>query len=321
MFLDACFSGGATRAKTRDYALPGAAPEEKLVPKFIPGDDCSQPVNVTRDYRVLQPKWGAAVDNYIHIAAARQDEASFSGRSGSVATVAWRQCLEEGAADGDGSGGITAEEIRRCAQPRIEARAPGFAPDRPHHITLTGNTDTVLDLRQDRVPEPAPARPDARATLEDLYRSRDARRTVEATAEQDRLRIGQDWLRFSVASAQAGHVYVLMAGSDGHTFDLLFPNAEDSDNRIEAGQTLDLPRPHWRLRAAGPEGEDRLLVLVAPEPRDFSRLITARAGPFASIAATGPSTAGVQSVAGAAACDSGPACDYGAALLRLRELP
>ncbi|MGZ8217900.1 caspase family protein [Methylomagnum sp.] len=320
VFLDACFSGGATRARSRAYEPKAVEGDAKPVPKYLPGDDCSQPVNATRDYRVLQSKWGVAVDNFIHVAAARDDEVSFATDGGSLATQAWLRCLEEGVPDSDGSGGLTAKEIQHCAQANLDRQADFLAPDKPDHITLIGNRDTVLNLSDNLIPDPAPAPPDAKAALQDIYHSRDARRRVEVQLAQDSVRINQDWLSFRVTSAESGYVSVLMVGSDGTTFDVLFPNREDRDNHIAAGQTLDLPRPNWRLRAAGPAGVDHLLVLVSPEPRDFSGLITTQADPFGSIATTRQSTSGVQSTAGAAGC-AGSACDYGAALVQVRETP
>ena len=61
------------------------------------------------------------------------------------------------------------------------------------------------------------------------------------------MRIGRDQLQLSVTSSHAGHVYLLMLGSDRKSFYLLFPNGLDGDNRIQAGKPLALPRPDWAL--------------------------------------------------------------------------
>ena len=320
VLLDSCFSGGATQAPTRTYSLEDLDNDADLaVPKYIPGEDCSKPVNLTRDYNALKNHWGQALNNYIHIAAARDNEVSFAGGKGSWATVAWHECLETGVSDSDGSGGISAEEIQRCAQEQLD-RKPSTEKKQPHHITLIGNTRTVLDLQKNPTPATSPAPPDAKAALLDIYNSRDGRRRVDITLEQNHLRIGEDWLKFNVHSAEAGYVYVLMVGSDGTTFNLLFPNDLDSNNRINAGQTLALPRPNWQLRVAGPAGEDKLLVLVTPQARDFTHLSASPAGPFKNIIVTQESTIDMQALVGSLnqKC-AGAACTYGAALISAYE--
>lgn len=110
------------------------------------------------------------------------------------------------------------------------------------------------------------------ATLKDIFEQRDPRRKVEVTLDKSRLKIGQDTLQLRVKSNRAGHVYVVLRGSDAKSFYLLFPNGLDSNHRIAAGQTLVLPRPHWQVQASGPAGKDQLLVLVTDTPRSLSQL-------------------------------------------------
>ena len=81
-------------------------------------------------------------------------------------------------------------------------------------------------------------------------------------------------------SDRAGYVYVALAASDNQSVYLLFPNELDQNNRIEAGQSLQLPRPNWRVKANGPVGIDNLLVMVADGPRDLSPLAASKTGPF-----------------------------------------
>jgi len=71
-------------------------------------------------------------------------------------------------------------------------------------------------------------------------------------------------LAISVQSARSGYLTLLQRGTDGKE-SIVFPNALDQANRIEAGQTLILPRDHWKLRAAPPAGEGRLLALVSEQ--------------------------------------------------------
>jgi serine/threonine protein kinase len=94
---------------------------------------------------------------------------------------------------------------------------------------------------------------------------------VQASPEKQLLRIGSDKLAFKVTSARDGYVQVLVLGPTG-TLMLLFPNAQASDNRIKAGQTLTLPQAGWPLEASEPAGIEDFLVIVSEQPRDYSEL-------------------------------------------------
>jgi hypothetical protein len=133
----------------------------------------------------------------------------------------------------------------------------------------------------------------------DIYSGRDDKRTVEITLVQDKLKIGKDNLNFSLRSSHEGYLYLLMAGSDGKTFDLLFPNKLDSDNRIQAGASLQFPRAGWEVTAQGPVGRDHILAIVADAPRDLSRFPLANAGPFSEMTANSNTTRGIHLVTAA----------------------
>jgi hypothetical protein len=129
-------------------------------------------------------------------------------------------------------------------------------------------------------PEPALA---SLATLKDIEQQRNPRRRVEVNLSRTSLRIGKDPLALRITSSHAGHVYLVMLGSDRKSFYVLFPNALDADNRIEAGKPLALPRPDWKLMAQGPAGTNHLLVMVTDTPRNLSALTalpTTSAAPF-----------------------------------------
>jgi hypothetical protein len=116
--------------------------------------------------------------------------------------------------------------------------------------------------------------------LAQIHAQRDASRQLVATANPKVMRILQDPLRLSVQSSRPGYVYVALAGSDEKSLYLLFPNSLDGNNRIEANQTLELPKPGWRVTAAGPKGMNTVLVMVTDSPRDLSQLDGEKAGPF-----------------------------------------
>jgi hypothetical protein len=129
----------------------------------------------------------------------------------------------------------------------------------------------------------APAPLSALAALQDIYHSRDDRRLVTLSAARPTLRIGVDTIDFTLSSREGGYVYLLMVGSDGQTFDLLFPNQIDRNNLIEPGGTMRLPRPSWQLSAEGPPGKNTLLAIVTDNPRDFSEAGLKPSGPFSQV--------------------------------------
>ncbi len=311
VFLDACHSGGVT---TRSVSTaPAAYMAKSYTP---PGLSCVKPTNIlTRG--ILAPKAaGSGGGNFVHIAAARDSEISLDqpGRGG-VASQAWLACLSGAAKDTDGSGGLSAQEIQTCAQGRIEEQLKGAQGFLPHHVSIIGNPAMVLSyavketvpaavpataaipapvsapvkvpvvLAVPAVVAPAVAPPSALAALNDIYNNRDDRRLVTLTAAKSSLKIGRDNLDFTLSSREGGYVYLMMVGSDGQTFDLLFPNQLDRNNLIEVGGSMRLPRPAWQLSAEGPPGKDTLLAIVTDSPRDFSEAGLKPSGPFSAVAA------------------------------------
>lgn len=134
-------------------------------------------------------------------------------------------------------------------------------------------------------PSALQAKPSALAALNDIYNSRDDRRLVNLTTADPTLKIGRDAINFTLTSREGGYVYLLMVGSDGQTFDLLFPNQLDRNNLIEPGASMRLPRPSWQLTAEGPPGKDTLLAIVTDNPRDFSDAGLKPSGPFSAVEA------------------------------------
>ena len=285
VFADACHSGGAA---TRSIAAKG-----ELVPKnaSLPASGaaaCSIPVNVvTRSIQSKSTTPGSGGKNFVYIAAAREDEVAFdSAKTGGVATQAWLACLRGEAEDSDRSGALTARELVECAQKRVNKNLARFDGIRPHNITITGNGEMPLSYKIS-APEPtavasaAPAQnPPPAATFNNIFEGRDDKRLVELLASKTTLKINQDRLDFKITSRESGFLYLLMAGSDGKTYDILFPNKLDPDNRIKAGETIELPRSNWRLLAGGPEGKNTVLAIVSNTPRDFSSLRGQSVGPF-----------------------------------------
>ncbi|MFD0667257.1 caspase family protein [Ramlibacter sp. MAHUQ-53] len=388
VMYDACHSGGLVanrRAGAADRAWANANDEGRLRARFaVTTQQCAAPSNVrTRSLSDEVTGRGALPQDIVHLSAARADEISFEDENkGGLATQFMRDCLLREAKDLDGSGAVTIDEVRQCAQAKIEQRLRGDSQFLAHHLTLSGNRGFVpawfslappsqqqagapstgvlaavaatppAPAKPAALPPAAPAAPAAIApapapatvaaptpltgvqALQQLHDQRDAKRRVQVTLASGRLRIGQDRLALSVQSDRPGHVYVALAGSDNRSLHLLFPNALDADNRIEAGQQLLLPRPSWPVVAAGPAGTNHLLVMVADAPRDLSGLARADGSPFVSslndaqgrarlgALVTQSRAAGGMACLSAAGQSARPECSdaFGAALVAVEEV-
>ncbi len=130
------------------------------------------------------------------------------------------------------------------------------------------------------VPAPLPAPAPLAFEIEEQFGRVMAGQTpgfeVQARPLKTPLRIGRDQLGFEISSSRDGFVQVLVLGPDG-TLLLMFPNAQASDNRIRAGQTLRLPQDNWPLDVSEPAGQEDFLVIVSQQPRDYSELSSERA--------------------------------------------
>lgn len=179
----------------------------------------------------------------------------------------------------------------------------------------------------------ATAAPTARVTpaaiLAEVHGQRDGQRRVVAAARQGRLRIGSDTLQLDVTPARDGYLYVALAGSDGRSLYLLYPNALDADNRVRAGQRVTLPGPRWELVAGGPPGTETLLVMVSDAPRDLAALAQEPSGPFVRTLLDADGRARLQWVLGNGTPRAGcggpgaPSCSdaFGSALLTVEAVP
>ena len=352
--FDACHSGGvAHRERFTRSVLSGA-----LTPKFFTRSEadaqaCEQPANLrTRSLLSASGQLGGLSENFVQVTSARPDEVSFDepGKGG-LATQGLHACLLGGAADSNGSGAVSVAEIERCTQAAINAKLKPWPQLVPHHVTVSGNRNLV--------PVPAPPRPQAPplvvapatpapavdaapaapaspevappvapelaslATLEDIASQRNPRRKLRVETSRSQLRIGQDALGLRLTSSHDGYVYMVLLGSDQRSFYLLFPNGLDANNRIRANTRMDLPRADWALKAQGPPGTNRLLVLVTDSPRDLKALSAAAPD------AAAPFTFALNDMAGRAALVdfftgrglTGQSESFGAQLLSVREVP
>ena len=321
VMYDACHSGGlvaaASSVRTRGFTNPND--DGPLRPKFASiSEECGRPVNIkTRNLVVEAAAKGALPQDIIHVSASRDNEISFDDElKGGLATQFMRDCMLREAKDLDNSGAISMDEIKQCAQEKINKRMANDVNYKPHNLVLNGNAAFVpawfsqvsvaapsvatVSVAAPAVVKPPVVVPPVLVTpvvaatpavapppeltgaqaLRQMFDQRDAKRRVQVTLSKDKLKIGQDALDFSVQSDRAGFVYVALAGSDNKEVYLLFPNDLDQKNQVEAGQQLWLPRPNWRVKSGGPVGTDNLLVMVTDAPRDLALLSASKAGPF-----------------------------------------
>ena len=341
VFYDAGFAGGLSGMPLRTRSLREGA--EVMTPKFARvgvSERCAHPSNYrTRSLAAALQQGRALPQNVVHVAASASDEFSFdNSASGGIATVAWRDCLLGQAQDLDGSGAVTVQEVTRCAQARVDLALAGQPGILGQTLAVAGNAAFVpawLGLAPGvpvaspgvpAVPAAAPARPGD--ILAELHGQRDGSRGVVATVRQPRLRIGIDALQIDVTPARDGHLYVALAGSDGQSLYLLYPNDLATDNRVHAGRRLSLPGKDWEIVAAGPPGTETLFVMVSDAPRDLAGLSRQKAGPFMKTLLDEAGRAHLQTVLGNGTPTAGcglagaPSCSdaFGAALLQVESV-
>jgi len=288
---------------------------------------------------------------------------------GGLATAAWRDCLLGEARDSDDSGAVTIGEVTQCAQVKVNAARVGQTGISGQNFTVAGNLQFVPAWMAGSFVSPSPAStltptpmpgpgPGALPTavtpsvsvqpplapalapapalkakpadiLAEVHGQRDGARQVVALARQARLKIGSDPLKLDITSASDGYLYIALAGSDGQSLYLLYPNALASNNRVRAGQKLVLPDPAWEIVAAGPPGLETLLVMVTDAPRELATLAAAREGPFLRTLMDGTGRVRLQALLGngtpAAGCGKpGQAtCSdaFGSVLLKIDTVP
>ncbi len=263
VMYDSCHSGGLVAPSTpvRSRGLFNANDDGALRPKYSNiTEECGRPVNMkTRNLTVEQVDKGALPQDVVHLSAARHNEMSFDDeQKGGLATQFMRDCMLREAKDSDGSGAISIDEIRQCAQAKIDQRMRNDASFKAHSLLLSGNAQFVPAWFSKPVeaaaplpiasavaavaPLAAPALVIAPLTGEQaiaqMFAQRDAKRSVSVKTAKDQLKIKQDAFDFTVTSDRPGHVYVALAGSDNQSVYMIFPNALDGNNKIEAGVPL-----------------------------------------------------------------------------------
>ncbi len=273
MMNDSCFSGGAATK-----ALPVAGRQAKFFKLAgTTGDyQCGHALNLKFAKNIV-PVAAERGANLLYVAAATDTEVASATSAGSAATIAWLGCLQTMS---NRSGVYRGAELRNCAQQRLDR------DDFDQHIALAGNPQLPLAYVGAGA-NAQPAAVDAAAALQAIRSAASPALPVTLRVSKRRLQIGRDQLEFEVSTQQAGYLSVLQVGSDGKTFDLLFPNDIDANNQLAAGSSIRLPSPSWRVRAGGPAGTSWLLAVVSEKPRDFRKgLVRIENTPFYSAPAS-----------------------------------
>jgi hypothetical protein len=163
--FDSCFSGGVLAARTRSLAQ-----DLGIRPRFSPAaSECSVPVNDrnTRSFAPVMTRLGAAQENFVQIAAANYNEVSWDFPTiGGLATHSLTQCLLGDASDLNRSGAVSLDEVRQCAQAKVDAAMKPFASTgrAPSTIQVRGARNLIVVPTQPQAalappPPPAPPRP------------------------------------------------------------------------------------------------------------------------------------------------------------------
>ena len=158
VMYDACHSGGivanADTVRSRGIGLLGSKTnplangnDEGMLRAKVANisEECSRPVNVkTRNLTVESINAGALPQDIIHVSASRDNEISFDDSlKGGLATQFMRDCMLRDAKDLNRSGAVDMDEIRQCAQEKINKRMQNDPNYKPHNIVLTGSTGFV----------------------------------------------------------------------------------------------------------------------------------------------------------------------------------
>ena len=163
VLFDACHAGGVLKTALQTRSA-GSTPALSLTPKFVAKgslDDvmaCRAATNFqTRGLFDQATRLGALQENLVLISSARPDEVAWDEGpgAGGIATQALRDCLLGQARDTNASGAITLEEIRACAQVKMDQKLPGPNP-KASNLVIRGNRNLIPVVAAPTAPPPEP---------------------------------------------------------------------------------------------------------------------------------------------------------------------
>jgi hypothetical protein len=160
VMLDTCFSNGIIKGAGSRALSSNSNLKAKFAPlnSKITNAQCNTPINADLPANVGNNRGfgdatslGAIQENYVLISTAKENEASWdSPISGGIGTQSVRDCLLGEARDLNGSGGISLEEIRACAQAKMDYQMRNQTNGSVSHLTIKGNRNLIP------VPNPQP---------------------------------------------------------------------------------------------------------------------------------------------------------------------
>ena len=164
VLFDACHAGGVLKTALQTRSA-GSTPAISLTPKFVSKgslDDvmaCRAATNnfQTRSLFDQSTRLGALQENLVLISSARPDEVAWDEGpgAGGIATQALRDCLLGQARDVNASGAVTLEEIRACAQVKMDQKLPGPNP-KASNLVIRGNRNLIPVIAAPTAPPPEP---------------------------------------------------------------------------------------------------------------------------------------------------------------------
>ena len=163
VLFDACHAGGVLKTALQTRSA-GSTPTLSLTPKFVAKgslDDvmaCRAATNFqTRGLFDQATRLGALQENLVLISSARPDEVAWDEGpgAGGIATQALRDCLLGQARDTNSSGAVTLEEIRACAQVKMDQKLPGPNP-KASNLVIRGNRNLIPVIAAPTAPPPEP---------------------------------------------------------------------------------------------------------------------------------------------------------------------
>ena len=267
LVIDACHSGGlgeisVMRGSGKSHD-PRHGAEKRLVAKaWAPkhAKECAVASNFAKSWTTRSMT--DLSSNLTLIAAANEREVALDDPdNGGLATSSLLECANHGVTDQDGSGRISMEELKSCAQRSLETRMRvGYDGYKPHHIEIYGNSDIYLPLAT--VPprvavEPADA---VLASFRQMQANSSHLSGLKVTVSAAEVRLGES-VKLRYELAMPNYVYLLYVGSDRKDMRQIWPNP--GEHRLKQAGSLTIP-------ITAPAGENLFLIVASSSPLDLS---------------------------------------------------
>ncbi len=175
---------------------------------------------------------------------------------------------------------------RSTTMAREPSREPAVAPSAVLSVVTPPPQAPVSSVAQAPV---VPAALDPAREFDRVLQQQSTGIQAMLTVAKPSIRMQRDPLQMQLKAAQAGYFYVLIHDTDGQVR-MLFPNAEDADNRITAGKPVSLPHRTIDSKSGlvksvdlifgEPAGPARLLAIVSLHPLDFTAATKTQDGDY-----------------------------------------